>query len=104
MTTDVQPQRPRLFNVPNQLTAIRLLLSIVVFVLIAWQQYSSAFVVFVVVIFIIVHCALLEGVQVLRALSFQRDLQNGLQPLTVMHGQGLRVQDSHLTLNQPGAV
>ena len=48
MTTDVQPQRPRLFNVPNQLTAIRLLLSIVVFVLIAWQQYSSAFVVFVV--------------------------------------------------------
>lgn len=48
MSTDLQPPPPRLFNVPNQLTAIRLLLSIVVFCLIAWQQFSSAFVLFVV--------------------------------------------------------
>jgi len=36
------------FNLPNQLTALRLGLSVVLFVLIAWQIYFAAFVVFLV--------------------------------------------------------
>ena len=42
------PPEPQVFNVPNQLTAVRFVLSIVVFVLIAWQKYVPALVVFAV--------------------------------------------------------
>ncbi|HJN12847.1 MAG: CDP-diacylglycerol--glycerol-3-phosphate 3-phosphatidyltransferase [Pirellulaceae bacterium] len=38
----------KIFNVPNQLTAARFVLAIVVFVLIIWQQYFAAMIVFIV--------------------------------------------------------
>ena len=38
--------RNRVFNVPNQLTASRLVLAIVLFVLIAWQWYQTGLIVF----------------------------------------------------------
>ena len=48
MATDQQSLRRDLFNVPNQLTAARLVLSIVVFVLIPLKQYLPALVVFII--------------------------------------------------------
>ena len=42
------PAKSTVFNLPNQLTALRLLLSIVVFVLIPLQQYVAALVIFVI--------------------------------------------------------
>ena len=48
VVTEKSPSRQKLFNVPNQLTAARLLLSLVLFVLIALQYYLSATVVFLV--------------------------------------------------------
>jgi CDP-diacylglycerol--glycerol-3-phosphate 3-phosphatidyltransferase len=38
----------KVFNVPNQLTAARFVLAIVVFVLIVWQQYLAAMIVFII--------------------------------------------------------
>ena len=38
----------RLLNLPNQLTSLRLLLSVALFCLIAWERYMPAFVLFVV--------------------------------------------------------
>ena len=38
----------RLLNLPNQLTSLRLLLSVVLFFLIAWKWYVPAFVLFVI--------------------------------------------------------
>ncbi len=48
MANDLKTNRRELFNVPNQLTAARLLLSIVVFVLIPFEQYLPALVVFLI--------------------------------------------------------
>ena len=49
MATDLQPApSPKIFNVPNQLSALRLVLAIAVFVLIPWKMYLAAFVVFVI--------------------------------------------------------
>ncbi len=48
VVTNKQVRQQPLFNVPNQLTAARLLLSIVLFVLIALHYYLAALVVFVV--------------------------------------------------------
>jgi CDP-diacylglycerol--glycerol-3-phosphate 3-phosphatidyltransferase len=49
MATDLQPTTsPNIFNVPNQLSAARLVLAIAVFVLIPWKMYLAAFVVFVI--------------------------------------------------------
>lgn len=39
---------PKIFNVPNQLTAARFVLAVVVFVLIVWQLYLPAMVAFIV--------------------------------------------------------
>jgi CDP-diacylglycerol--glycerol-3-phosphate 3-phosphatidyltransferase len=38
----------KLFNLPNQLTSLRLLLSVVLFALMAWEHYWSSFVLFVI--------------------------------------------------------
>lgn len=48
MKAEVQSasNEPKLFNVPNQLTAVRFVLSIVVFILIGLQKYIPALVVF----------------------------------------------------------
>lgn len=48
MANDLKTNRRELFNVPNQLTAARLVLSIVVFVLIPLKQYMPALVVFLI--------------------------------------------------------
>ena len=49
MATDLQPTTSsKIFNVPNQLSAARLVLSIAVFVLIPWKWYWEAFIVFVI--------------------------------------------------------
>jgi CDP-diacylglycerol--glycerol-3-phosphate 3-phosphatidyltransferase len=48
MANDLKTNRRDLFNVPNQLTAARLVLSIVVFVLIPLKQYLPALVVFLI--------------------------------------------------------
>ena len=46
------PRRPgpglgKVFNLPNQLTSLRLVLSVVLFVLIAWQYYMTSLVLFI---------------------------------------------------------
>jgi CDP-diacylglycerol--glycerol-3-phosphate 3-phosphatidyltransferase len=46
MSANLEPSRASVFNVPNQLTAVRLVLSIVVFALIPLQQYLAAMIVF----------------------------------------------------------
>ena len=46
--TNQEAPAAKAFNVPNQLTAARLVLSIVVFVLIIYDYYLSAMVVFIV--------------------------------------------------------
>jgi CDP-diacylglycerol--glycerol-3-phosphate 3-phosphatidyltransferase len=48
-----QKQRPKirldkLFNLPNQLTSLRLILSVILFCLIVWEQYLAALVLFVI--------------------------------------------------------
>ena len=48
MATDQKSIRRDLFNVPNQLTAARLVLSIVVFVLIPFKLYLPALIVFII--------------------------------------------------------
>jgi CDP-diacylglycerol--glycerol-3-phosphate 3-phosphatidyltransferase len=48
MRATVEQSSPRVFNVPNQLTAARLVLSIVVFVLIPLEFYLAAMIVFLV--------------------------------------------------------
>ena len=48
VVTEKSPSRQQLFNVPNQLTAARLLLSLVLFVLIALEYYLASTIVFVV--------------------------------------------------------
>ena len=48
VVTEKSPSRQQLFNVPNQLTAARLLLSLVLFVLIALESYLASTIVFVV--------------------------------------------------------
>lgn len=45
-TTTDEPPKAQVFNVPNQLTAARLLLSVVVFVLVAFELYLAALIVF----------------------------------------------------------
>src|SRR5208282_4523169 len=42
----VTPGRPPVFNLPNQLTASRLVLAVVLFVLIAWSSWIASIVVF----------------------------------------------------------
>jgi len=42
------PTRPKIWTLPNQLTVSRLVLSVVLFVCIAYQAYAAAFVLFVV--------------------------------------------------------
>lgn len=41
---------PHWWNVPNQVTAVRMVLSVVVFALVTWQYFLSAFAVFVVAV------------------------------------------------------
>lgn len=49
MTIDTTlPPRPKIWTLPNQLTVSRLVLSVVLFVCIAYQAYAAAFVLFVV--------------------------------------------------------
>jgi CDP-diacylglycerol---glycerol-3-phosphate 3-phosphatidyltransferase len=48
VATEKSAPRQQLFNVPNQLTVLRLLLSVVLFVLIALQYYLASTVVFVI--------------------------------------------------------
>jgi CDP-diacylglycerol--glycerol-3-phosphate 3-phosphatidyltransferase len=48
VATKKQPTREQVFNVPNQLTALRLALSLVLFVLIAFDYYLASAVVFAV--------------------------------------------------------
>jgi CDP-diacylglycerol--glycerol-3-phosphate 3-phosphatidyltransferase len=54
MSTTAQRTRPvarpltKVFNLPNQLTSLRLLLSVVLFGLIAWEHYISSFVLFLI--------------------------------------------------------
>jgi CDP-diacylglycerol---glycerol-3-phosphate 3-phosphatidyltransferase len=48
VVTKKQAERQPVFNVPNQLTALRLLLSVVLFVLIALENYGAAMWVFIV--------------------------------------------------------
>ena len=50
MDTASQRSKPHWWNVPNQVTATRMVLSIVVFGLIAFQQYLAAFVVFIIAV------------------------------------------------------
>src|SRR5947199_3179108 len=45
------PPRPPVFNVPNQLTAARFVLSLVLFVLISWQLWIACLAVFAVAAF-----------------------------------------------------
>jgi CDP-diacylglycerol---glycerol-3-phosphate 3-phosphatidyltransferase len=45
------PPRPPVFNVPNQLTAARFVLSLVLFVLISWQMWIACLAVFAVAAF-----------------------------------------------------
>jgi CDP-diacylglycerol---glycerol-3-phosphate 3-phosphatidyltransferase len=40
--------RSTIFNLPNQLTSLRLLLSVVMFFFIAWQSYLTSFVLFII--------------------------------------------------------
>jgi CDP-diacylglycerol--glycerol-3-phosphate 3-phosphatidyltransferase len=47
-TTAKNPSRASIFNLPNQLTVSRLLLSLVLFVLMVWNRYLAALVVFVI--------------------------------------------------------
>lgn len=47
-TTAKNQSRAAIFNLPNQLTTLRLLLSLVLFVLMVWDYYLAALVVFVI--------------------------------------------------------
>lgn len=47
-TTAKDQSRPAVFNLPNQLTALRLVLALVLFVLMAWGCYLAAMVTFIV--------------------------------------------------------
>lgn len=48
MATAPAPTRAEVFNLPNQLTAGRLVLALVLFVLIAWEQWVACVLVFIV--------------------------------------------------------
>jgi CDP-diacylglycerol---glycerol-3-phosphate 3-phosphatidyltransferase len=51
MTTAInkaKPVRVRLFNLPNQLTTLRLILSVILFGFLVWQWYWTSFVLFVI--------------------------------------------------------
>jgi len=51
MSHTARPKKPalgKLFNLPNQLTSLRLLLSVVLFALIVWEHYLSSLVLFII--------------------------------------------------------